>query len=33
MLLCPGVLETVNSLIASGEVPGLFGYDEIDRLI
>lgn len=23
----------MNSLIASGEVPGLFGYEEIDRMI
>lgn len=33
VLLQSGVLETVNSLISSGEIPGLYGYDEIDRLI
>ncbi|CAD8135851.1 unnamed protein product [Paramecium octaurelia] len=33
VLLQQGILETVNSLVSSGEIPGLFGYDEIDRLI
>jgi dynein heavy chain 2 len=26
------ILETVNSLLASGEVPGLFGSEEMERL-
>lgn len=26
------MLETVNSIIASGELPGLFAHEEIERL-
>lgn len=32
LLQSPPILETVNSLIASGEIPGLFTHDEVDRL-
>lgn len=31
-VLHPSILETVNSLLASGEIPGLFAQDEIERM-